>query len=152
MKMDKIKKIEEKILKIAIEIARAGEWAMFVIGKKPQYSRLLKQKFNKFSVFSKGADKILKSLAVIDGAVIINSKGFVLDYGAMIKNVKKAFTGYGTRHAAAMTASKYNNIVILYSEEERKVKIFKDGKYMMQIDALEKNVEKSVGKVSGILE
>jgi len=151
-KIDKSKKIEEKILKIAIEIAKSGEGAMFVIGKRPQYSRLLKQKFDNFSVFSKGADKVLRSLAVIDGAVIVDSKGMVIDYGTMIKNVKKAFTGYGTRHAAGLFASKNGNTVILCSEEERKVKIFKDGKYVMQIDALEKNVEKSVGKVSGILE
>ncbi len=149
--MNKQKKIEEIVLKVAIELARDGEGALFVIGKKVKYSRLLKQRFQKFSIFSSGSVKLLKSLAVIDGAIIINENGQVLDYGAMIKNARP-LKGYGTRHAAAVTASKNGNRVILCSEEERKVKIFSDGKYVMQVDALEKNVEKNVSEISEVLE
>ncbi len=148
---DKIKKIEEIVLKVAIELAKEGEGALFVIGNNVKYSRLLKQKFEKFSIFSKGAGKLIKSLAVIDGAIIINEKGEVVDYGAMIKNTRP-FKGFGTRHAAAITASKNKKTSILCSEEERKVKVFNNGKYIMQIDALEKNVEKNVQEASGILE
>ena len=146
-----MKKIEEKILKVAIEIAKQGEGALFVIGDKVEYERLLKQKFEAFSVFDKGAEKILKSFGIIDGAVIIDKKGIVKEYGVMIKKAR-AFVGYGTRHAAAMTASKKRNTAILCSEEEQKVKIFKNGKYIMQIDALQKNVEKSVPRISTMLE
>ncbi len=145
------KKIEEKILKVAIEIAKQGEGALFVIGENVEYERLLKQKFEAFSVFDKGSEKILKSFGIIDGAIIIDKKGIVKDYGAMIKETK-AFVGYGTRHAAAMTASKKCNIAILCSEEEQKVKIFKNGRYIMQIDALQKDVEKNVTRISTILE
>jgi len=143
--------VEEIIIKIAIEIAKAGEGALFVIGEKIKYDKLIKQKFQKLRVFDKGAEKILKGLAVIDGAVIINKKGDLVDYGAMIKNTK-AFVGFGTRHSAAITASKNNNISILISEEERKVKIFKNGKYIMQIDALNKKIEKEVSFISKLLE
>ena len=111
----------------------------------------MKQKFGKMSVFDKGAEKVLKGLAVIDGAVIINKKGELVDYGVLIKKARP-FIGFGTRHAAGMTASKNNNISILASEEERKVKIFKNGKYIMQIDALQKNVEKEVPLISTVLE
>jgi DNA integrity scanning protein DisA with diadenylate cyclase activity len=145
------KKIEEVILNVAVEIAKSGEGALFVIGSDVKYEKLLKQKFESFSVFSNGARKLLKSLGTIDGAVIIDKQGRVLEYGVMIKGTK-AFVGYGTRHAAAMTASKNKNTVILCSEEEQKVKIFKDGRYIMQIDALQKNVEKSVPKISTTLE
>ncbi len=150
MKKD-IKKIEKIIFKIAIEIAKSGEGALFVIGDKVNYSRLIKQKFGKLNIFDNGAEKILKGLAVIDGAVIINTKGQLVDYGVMIKNAKP-FVGFGTRHAAAMTASKNGNIVILASEEERKVKVFKGGKYIMQVDALQKNVEKDVSLIAKLLE
>lgn len=146
-----MKKIEEKVLKVAIEIAKHGEGALFVIGDKVEYERLLKQKFHEFSVFDKGSEKILKSFGIIDGAVIIDKKGIVKEYGVMIKKTR-AFVGYGTRHAAAMTASKKGNVAILCSEEEQKVKIFKNGKYIMQIDALQKNVEKSVPRISTMLE
>ena len=144
------KKIEEKILKVAIDIAKQGQGALFVIGKT-SYSKLMRQKFKEFSVFSKGSEKLLKSLAVIDGAVIITKEGIVRDYGTMIKNTK-AFPGYGTRHAAAVTASQNGDTAIMCSEEEHKVKIFKNGKYVMQIDALQKDVEKNVDKMTGILE
>jgi hypothetical protein len=88
---------------------------------------------------------------MIDGAIIINSEGIVQDYGAMIKKTKPLL-GYGTRHAAAITASKNNNTAILCSEEEKKVKIFKNGKYLMQLDTLEKGIEKDTQKIVTMLE
>lgn len=152
MSAKKSKKVEEKIIEVAIELARKGEGALFVIGEKVEYERLIKQPLEIFNVNDKGADKLLKSFATIDGAVIINKKGDVVAYGAMIKK-PKAYIGYGTRHAAAMTASKKgSNIAILCSEEERKVKIFKQGKLVMQIDPLQKNVEKNIPQMVNILE
>jgi len=139
------------IIKIALEIAKSGEGALFVIGEKIDYERLIKKKFANLNVFEKGAEKIFKGLAVIDGAMIINKKGDLVDYGVLIKK-SRPFIGFGTRHAAAMTASKKGNISILASEEERKVKIFRDGKYIMQIDALQKNIEKETSIASKILE
>lgn len=151
-KSDKIlKKIEEKILKIAIEIVKAGNGALFVIGDKVKYKRMMKQKFQPFSVFDRGAEKTLKGLAAVDGAVIIDKNGEVKDYGAMIKS-ERTFIGFGTRHAAGYSASKNNNISILCSEEERKVKIFRNGKYIMQLDALQKNIQENTVKIASMLE
>jgi len=146
-----IQQIEEVLIKVAIEIARRGEGALFVIGEKVDYEKLMRQKFTKLNIFEKGAEKILKGLAVIDGAVIINNAGNLVDYGVLIKK-PTPLIGYGTRHAAAMTASKNGNTSVLASEEERKVKIFKNGRYIMQIDALQKRVEKKVSTISQILE
>jgi len=147
------KKIKEKILVIAIELAKKGYGALFVItvGSNVEYSKLIKQNIPPFSIFKPGADKLLKSIATIDGAVIINKEGMVENYGVMIKK-SKPFVGYGTRHAAAMTACKNKNLVILCSEEERKVKIFRDGKFIMQVDALEKNIEKNIPELVTVLE
>lgn len=143
--------IEKCVIRVALEIAKTGEGALFVIGEKVHYDRLIKKRFSKFNIFDKGAEKILKGLAVIDGAIIINTKGEFVDYATMIKGVKP-FIGFGTRHAAAITASRKGNISILVSEEERKVKIFKDGRYIMQVDALQKNVEKKISIISEMLE
>lgn len=151
MEGEKIKEIEEKILKIAIEIIREGNGALFVVGNKVEYERLLKQKFEPFSIFDDGAEKLIKGLAIIDGAILIDKNGMVKEYGAMIKKTK-AFVGYGTRHAAAFSASANNNMAVLCSEEEKKIKIFKNGKYIMQIDALDKNIERNVSKITNILE
>jgi len=145
------KDIEEKIIKIAIEIARQGDGALFVIGNNIRHQRLFKQKFEPFSIFDRGAEKLLKGLAVIDGAVVIDKTGEVKKYGVMIKGAR-AFMGFGTRHAAAISASKNGNVSVLCSEEEKKVKIFKNGRYIMQIDVLQKNIEKNISGISTILE
>jgi DNA integrity scanning protein DisA with diadenylate cyclase activity len=151
MSAKKIQEIEELIIKIALEIAKSGEGCLFVIGEDVKYESLIKKKFTKLNIFEKGAEKILKGLAVIDGAIVLDRKGNLIAYGALIKNTK-AFIGFGTRHAAALTASREGRISILASEEERKVKVFKDGKYIMQIDALQKDVKKSASTASKILE
>jgi DNA integrity scanning protein DisA with diadenylate cyclase activity len=145
------KKIEEKILNIAVYLARKGDGALFVIGDKVDYTALVKQRVEKFNLFDTGADKFLKSIATIDGCVVIDREGNVMAYGAMIRKTRP-FVGYGTRHAAAFTASLKGNTAILCSEEEHKVKIFKNGKLLMQIDGLQKNVEKEIPKISAILE
>ena len=148
----KQKEIEELLIKVGIEIAKKGEGALFVICNNCKYTKLLKQKIQPFSIFEKGAIKTLLSIGMIDGAVIIDSKGVVQEYGAMIKS-KKVFHGFGTRHAAAYNASLDKNAVaILVSQEERKVKIFKNGKVVIQFDALEKNIEKKVSEASHVLE
>ena len=148
--MIKNQKPEEKILKIAVEIAKEGKGALFIIGNIA-HKRLLKQQFRPFSIFESGSEKLVKSLAELDGAVIIDKKGVVKDYGAMI-TITKTIKGYGTRHAAALTASNNGNTSILCSEEKRKVKIFKNNKYIMQIDALQKDVMKGLPKAISLLE
>ena len=148
-----IKRIEEKLIQIAIKLARKGEGGLFilVIGKKPPFRPLIKQNVKPFKVTETKNEKLIESLAMIDGAVIVNNKGVLIAYGAMIKD-SMPFRGYGTRHAAAITASRGGNIAILSSEEERKVKIFKNGRYIMQIDALEKSIDKNLSKVGIFLE
>jgi len=148
----KQREIEKHLIKVGIEIAKKGEGALFVISDNCEYKKLIKQKIQPFSIFEKGVLKTLISLGMIDGAVIIDSNGIVKDYGVMIKT-KKVFHGFGTRHQAAYNASlEKNTIAILISQEEKKVKIFKNGRVIVQFDALEKNIEKKISEASSILE
>lgn len=149
---EKMKKIEETLIKVGIEVAKKNEGALFVISDKCKYKKLLKQKIEPFSIFEAGARKLLLSIAMIDGAVVVNSSGVVMDYGAKIE-AKKVFRGYGTRHSAAYSASlQGETVAILVSQEDKKVKIFKKGKLIVQIDALEKDVEKHVSDANKVLE
>ncbi len=150
--ISKLKKIEDILIKTGIEIAKKDEGALFVISDKCKYTKLLKQKIEKFSIFEKGAQKLLVSIAMIDGAVVINQEGMVVQYGAKIESTS-TFKGYGTRHSAAYSVSKTKDaLAILVSQEEKKIKIFKEGKVIVQIDALQKGVEKHVSKANEILE
>lgn len=147
--MDKILiKIEETILQVGLKIAKRNEGALFVIGEV-ENKPLVDQTVPPFSVINN--PKLLESLALMDGAVIIDKNGFMSSYGTMVKS-NKIFKNFGTRHSAALSASKNGNIVFLVSEEDKKVRIFRNGKLTMQVDALQKNVENSVSKAVNILE
>lgn len=145
------KTLEETLLQVGLRIAKRGEGALFIVGKleKGDYRRLIDQKVPPFKVTKN--PKLLESLALIDGAVIIDREGFLQAYGVMIKSTK-TLKNYGTRHSAGLTASKKGNFVLVISEEDRKLRIIRAGKMVMQIDALQKDVEKSVHGAVDMLE
>ena len=146
---NKSKNLEENIIKVCLKIAKRNEGALFVIGNT-KYKPLIEQTVPKFEAAKN--PKLLESLALIDGAVILNKKGIVTAYGVMIKSTS-AYKNFGTRHSAALSASKENgNTAILISEEDKKIRIFKKGKMIMQIDPSQKNVEKSVSNVANLME
>lgn len=145
-----MKKLEELLIQVGLRIAKRGEGALFVVGEV-EYKPLIDQKVPSFNAIQN--PKLLESLALMDGAIVLNKKGEVEAYGVMIKS-KKTFKNFGTRHSAGLSASlaSKNNLIVLVSEEDRKIRILKDGKMIMQIDALQKNIEKSVPEAVNILE
>lgn len=147
-----IDKIIEKLIPLGISIAKMNEGALFIISDDCPYERLLPQKIEPFNIFDIGADKILEKVSTIDGAVVISKKGLVKDYAVQIKS-DKIWNGKGTRHSAAISASFYQETTaILISQEEKKLKIIKEGKIIMQLDALEKDVQKNYKQAIRLLE
>ena len=141
--------IEEVIVEVALKIAKRGEGALFVIGEV-DYETLVDQNIPSFKIVNN--PKLLESLALMDGAIIINKDGFLKAYGAMIKSTS-ILKNFGTRHSAGVTASKNSkNFVAIVSEEDKKIRILREGKIVMQIDALQKDIEKSVSQVVKLLE
>jgi DNA integrity scanning protein DisA with diadenylate cyclase activity len=144
------KKLEEFLITIGLRIAKRGEGALFIIGNNIEFKPLVNQDVPPFNAFEN--PKLLESLALMDGAVIIDKKGFIKAYGAMIKS-KKTFKDFGTRHSAALSASLVKgNTALVVSEEDRKIRILRNGKMVMQIDSLQKDVEKSVHGAVEVLE
>ncbi len=143
-----IKKLEETLIQVGLRIAKREEGALFVVGEV-KYSPLVNQSVPPFKVVDN--PKLLESLALMDGAVIINKKGFVIAYGVKIKSTK-VFKNFGTRHSAAMSAATGDNLVIIVSEEDKKVRIMKKGKIIMQVDSLQRDVEKEIPKAVEVLE
>jgi len=148
-KNNQSKELEECLIKVGLKVAKRNEGALFVVGKT-KYSPLIEQTVPKFE--AKKNPKLLESLALMDGAVILNKKGIVEAYGVRIKS-NATYKNHGTRHAAALGASKEKgNICFLVSEEDKKIRIFKAGKMIMQIDPKEKHVEESISPATDILE
>ena len=81
------KKLEEVIIEICVKIAKRGEGALFVIGEV-EYDTLVDQKVPEFSIFEN--PKLLESLALMDGAIILDKTGTLKAYGVMVKS-KKVF-------------------------------------------------------------
>ena len=143
------KELEETLIQVGLRIAKREEGALFVIGDV-NYKTLIDQTVPPFKATEN--PKLLESLALIDGAVILDKDGTVKAYGAMIKSTI-TLKNFGTRHSAAMSASKNkDNLVILISEEDKKIRILKEKKVIMQIDSLQKDIEKSVPKAMQFLE
>src|SRR3989344_5181458 len=130
MKNYNLKKLEETLIQVGLRIARRGEGALLVVGDA-EYKTLVKQSVKPFLITRN--EKLLESLALIDGAVIISKSGKMKAYGAMIKSTK-TIKGFGTRHSAAISLVPKPLMVIVISEEDRKVKIIKNGKMLMQLD------------------
>lgn len=147
-KEDDLMKIEETLLQVGLKIAKRGEGALFVVGNV-KYKLLVDQNVPPFKVIEN--PKLLESLGLMDGAVIIDKEGVMEAYGAMIKSTK-TLKNFGTRHSAALSAAKGGNIVVIVSEEDRKIRVLRKGKMVMQIDALQKGVEKSLPGAVDVLE
>jgi DNA integrity scanning protein DisA with diadenylate cyclase activity len=148
-KIDKdFKKLEETLIQVGLRIAKRGEGALFVVGET-KYTAMVNQSIPPFKATDN--PKLLESLALMDGAIIINRKGFISAYGVKIKSTK-VFKNFGTRHSAGLSAATGDNLVVIVSEEDKKVRILKKGKMIMQIDALQKNVEQNVSHAVKVLE
>jgi len=142
------KKLEETLIQVGLRIAKRGEGALFVVGEV-EYSPLVDQSVPPFKAIDN--PKLLESLALMDGAVIINKEGLVSAYGVKVKS-QKVFKNFGTRHSAGISAAKGDNLVVIVSEEDKKIRILRNGKMIMQIDALQKDVEKNISGAIKILE
>ena len=148
MEKNSAKEIEEKIIEVGLRIARRGEGALIVFGEA-KFEPLVEQKVPPFKISENL--KLFESLALIDGAVIVDHNGIMKNYGVMIKS-EKTMQGYGTRHSAGLNASLMKDTTaFVISEEDRKIRVFKEGKIILQIDALEKGIEKRTSEIGEIL-
>lgn len=146
---EKFKELQEFLIQVSIKVAKRNEGAMFVVGGKVPHKPLVNQTVPSFKVTTN--PKLLESLALMDGAILIDEKGMLIAYGTMVKSTK-VYPNFGTRHSAALSASKKAELVVMVSEEDKKVRIFKAGKMVMQIDPFQKGVENSVSEAVNVLE
>lgn len=148
-KLKNLPKIQKKCIDMAVDIVKAGEGGLFVIGETKNYSTLFPDLFENTdtTVFDKGMDKVLVKLGQIDGAVVIDSKGKVKAYGAHLTR-QIVLPGKGTRHAAAKGISQQPGVTaVLASQEDKVVRIFKNGLQLVEINPYTKGVETHMNKI-----
>ncbi len=93
----------------------------------------------KLSIFNKKDLSIIRRLAGLDGAMILNNKGELTQVGATLIHSRN-FINHGKRHAFALGTTKVVNdvVCILASEEDRKIRTFRNGVCVAEIDGLTK--------------
>lgn len=142
--------IEKTIIETCIKIGRRGEGAIIVLGEA-KYNPMVEQKVHPFNIIT--SPKLLESLCLMDGAVILKLDGTLEAYGCKLKNGLDILKNFGTRHSAGMYASQTKGTtVFVVSGEDRKVRIFKEGRIILEIDSLAKGIEKQTTEISKILE
>lgn len=148
-KLKKLQQIQKLCIDMAIDVVKAGEGGLFVIGDTKHYSTLFPNFFEnqKASVFDKGMNKVLVKLGQIDGAVVIDSSGFIKAYGAHLAR-QSPLPGHGTRHAAAKGISMQPGITaVLASQEGKVIRIFKNGVQLIEINPYTKGVDTQMDKI-----
>lgn len=134
------KQVYEHILTIAHQLARRREGALFIVGKRVRvepYAQLLYPgSIVDVNVTEKDAAAVVGKLATLDGATLINTKGELYAYGARLTH-SRVLPGHGTKHAAArgITEKVPSATAILVSEETGLIKVFKQGRIILQMDA-----------------
>jgi len=141
-KSDPRKDTVKACMDIAFQNTDSG--SLFVIElndrKKNQYYTKVFETINSetgrpLSVKNDSDMHVLAHLAKLDGAMIIDSKGEMKEFGATLKN-ENTFFGHGKRHAFALGTSKLDGIVcVLSSEEDKHVRLFSNGVCIMDIDS-----------------
>lgn len=78
---------------------------------------------------------VIKHLAQLDGATIIDRNGRLKDFGVTLKR-ESTFIGHGKRHAFAAGTSRMGNVIcVLASEEDKQVRLFRDGVCVAELDS-----------------
>lgn len=133
------KKTIAQVTSLVNEMANKKKGSFFIITKQDisnKYERLYPDLFShkKINIRDKETQTLLIALAELDGAIVVDDNGFVIDYGVKIKKTK-ILLGHGTRHSAARGISQTKNVLpIISSEEDGRVRIFREGEMVAEIN------------------
>jgi|SRR3989338_2314905 len=153
---DKKERVYNLILEISKNLADQKKGALFVLAPKEKltniYECLYPKILSNHSIFDKGAKALIEKLAELDGAFLLSHYGELVAYGARIKK-SIPIKGYGTKHAAAsgITQKIKGSTAILVSEETNWIKIFREGRIILEMDGTKKSPPTLTHKVMSFL-
>lgn len=102
---------------------------------RPSNMQVFRKENRRLSVLNPHDTTIIKRLAGIDGAMIVNQRGELVHLGATLVHSKN-FVGHGKRHAFALGTSGHsrNLVCILASEEDGHIRTFREGIAIAEIN------------------
>lgn len=137
--IDVEKDIVKLLIDMAMEFGQDKKGSFFIVTSRNLkneytwlYTNILEE--TKVNVKNKRMLPLIQKLAELDGAIIVDDKGYLLAYGAQIKKTK-IYRGHGTRHSAALGVSTIpGTLAIISSEEDGAVRIFRNGLTLVEIN------------------
>ena len=139
------KRLEWEVIKLCMDLSfqNVAHGSLFVIdvGEKPRdyytkvFPAISANSERPLSLIRNEDRPVIGHLSTLDSATIIDRKGNMLDFGVTLKR-QSTFLGHGKRHAFAYGTSKLGNLIcILASEEDKHVRVFRDGVCLADIDS-----------------
>ncbi|MGD0728951.1 MAG: diadenylate cyclase [Candidatus Micrarchaeaceae archaeon] len=158
-KKTKEKEVLSSCMDIAFKSVQHGCLFVVDLNKKRRYDyytkvfeSIIRKDGKPLNVTNERDDPVIRHLASIDGATIIEKSGEMREFGVTLKK-HHTFFGHGKRHAFALGTSKIKNIVcILASEEDKHIRLFREGICIADIDAKTRLPANTKQKVVDILD
>lgn len=128
-----------QVMQLTTEMAKDRKGSFVVLTKKDissKYEMLYPDLFKgkNINLKDKETKTLIMNLLLMDGAVVMDYSGKIITYGAKIKKTK-IFLGHGTRHSAARGISEIKDVLaIISSEEDGRIRVFKQGKLIGEIN------------------
>ena len=151
------KEVVKLLIDIALEFGQEKRGSFFIVTNKDiskHYKLLYPDLFSKvdINIKDKDARTVIKKLAELDGAIIVDDDGKIITYGAEITKKSVVVKGHGTRHAAALGISFIPGVTsIISSEEDGCVRIFKVGATLIEINPLTKTPPTLSEKIANLI-
>jgi len=128
-----------QVMQLTTEMAKDRKGSFVVLTKNDissKYEMLYPDLFKgkNINLKEKETKTLIMNLLLMDGAVVMDYSGKIITYGAKIKKTK-IFLGHGTRHSAARGISEIKDVLaIISSEEDGRIRVFKQGKLIGEIN------------------
>jgi len=138
-------KREKRVIDACMDIAvsNAEHGCLFVVELEKQtrgyytkvFPTLVYDGGTRLNVTEDADKQVVAHLATLDGAAIVDKNGNLEEFGVTLKN-QRTFLSHGKRHAFALGTSGIKGLVcILVSEEDRHVRMFREGVCVVDMDS-----------------
>ena len=136
--------IVENVLKLAMSIVKKGRegtpaGALFIVGDTKNVKKYVIQKIanpisgidiEMRSVLREDNFDTLREFAIMDGATLIDDRGYVVSSGVYVKNLsieEWLMDGFGGRHLAARSITKLTKAISFSVSAEGTISVYRDG-------------------------
>lgn len=143
--------VVENVLKLSMQIVKKGRegspaGALFIVGDTRSVMQYVVQKIaNPMSGIEKDLRNLLREenfdtlreFAIMDGATIVDDRGYVVSSGAYVKNLvvdEWILDGYGGRHLAARSITKLTKAISFAVLSEGTIRVYRDGKMIYELN------------------